>query len=135
MVKRKKGFTLVELLAIIAVIGMMLIITSPYVLRSIANARMQTFQNGVEGIIRTIQDNSNENGFSSETFTITDGIIINSKGERLETSVGNGENGSALIDDAGRVTVTISDKNKKWCAKKAAKEQKVTITNYTSTCK
>lgn len=131
---KKNGFTLVELLAIIIVIGMLVTITSPYVIRSIRTSRKHTFKNSVEGMIRVIQSEANEGNYENMHYTISNGTITDQNGNTLKTSGGNGETGEAYLNMTGRVSLAVQNKDKDLCAKKNFKETHITITEKENDC-
>ncbi len=53
--KKKKGFTLVELLAVIAILAVILIIAVPMILNVITNAKEDSFRNNVRLVIHAIE--------------------------------------------------------------------------------
>ena len=53
---KKKGFTLVELLAVIAILAVLVIIALPNVLRMFRNAKQNTFTNEVQNLVRSAED-------------------------------------------------------------------------------
>lgn len=131
---KKNGFTLVELLAIIIVIGILVTITGPYVIRSIQTSRKSAFKNSAEGIIRVIQNEANENNYEEMNYTISDGTITDQNGNTLKTAGGNGETGEAYLDTSGRVSLAIQNKDKDLCARKGLKETHITITEKQNDC-
>jgi prepilin-type N-terminal cleavage/methylation domain-containing protein len=55
MLRKKKGFTLVELLAVIVILAIILAIAVPDITNMVANARRDAFQSNVKLIIRGIE--------------------------------------------------------------------------------
>ena len=53
--KNKKGFTLVELIAIIIVIGLIIGILTPTAIRLIANSKKNAFREGMRSIVRSVE--------------------------------------------------------------------------------
>ena len=53
--KNKKGFTLVELLAVIAILAILVIMALPAVLRMFEKARVDSFTNEVNVLVRTTE--------------------------------------------------------------------------------
>ena len=53
--KNKKGFTLVELLAVIAILAILVIMALPAVLRMFEKARIDSFTNEVNVLVRTTE--------------------------------------------------------------------------------
>ena len=54
--KKKKGFTLVELLAVIAILAVLVIIALPNVLKLFRNAKQNTFITEVQNLVRSAED-------------------------------------------------------------------------------
>lgn len=59
--KNKKGFTLVELIAIIIVIGLIIGILTPTAIRLIANSKKNAFREGMRSIVRSVEIYMEEN--------------------------------------------------------------------------
>jgi len=57
----KKGFTLVEALAVIVVLGIIAIIATPIIMHVIRDSRKNAFGRTAEGFARTIRNHANEN--------------------------------------------------------------------------
>ena len=54
----KKGFTLVELLAVITILGLVVLITAPVVRNTVEAQRYKQFQVTVEGMVKAITEDS-----------------------------------------------------------------------------
>ena len=121
---KKNGFTLVEVLAVIIVMGLLATITGPYVIRSINTSKKNAFKNSVEGIVRVIENE----------YTITNGTIKDQSGNKLKKAGGDGEIGSAYLDENGRIAIAVENNNKKWCAQKRLKQSGITITENNGNC-
>ena len=63
--KNKKGFTLVELIAIIIVIGLIIGILTPTAIRLIANSKKNAFREGMRSIVRSAEMYMEENNLKS----------------------------------------------------------------------
>lgn len=131
---KKNGFTLVELLAIIIIIGMLVTITAPYIINSINTSKKHAFKNSVEGIVRAIKEEAAEINYTEMEYTITDGTITDSEGKELKTAGGDGETGSAYIDENGRVAIAVQNRDKKMCAQKTLNQSHLTITENKTNC-
>lgn len=87
MKKNNKGFTLVELLAIIVILAAIALITTPIVINLINDAHENTFKNSVNGIYRAIQDDYTQKGYTNtQTYTITVNKITNTSDTEREDS-------------------------------------------------
>ncbi len=82
---KKRGFTLVELLAVIAILSLLVIMTLPAVLRLYKQSRVTTFQNEIKGAFRTA-----ENQF------ISDSMSLNAGGKIVYTNGCNSVNGATV---------------------------------------
>ena len=131
---KKNGFTLVEVLAVIIVMGLLATITGPYVIRSINTSKKNAFKNSVEGIVRVIENEINENNYEEMEYTITNGTIKDQSGNKLKKAGGDGEIGSAYLDENGRIAIAVENNNKKWCAQKRLKQSGITITENNGNC-
>ncbi|MDD3340664.1 MAG: type II secretion system protein [Bacilli bacterium] len=130
---KTKGFTLVEVLATVLIIGVLSLITGPMIVGAIAKADKNTFKRDVEGIVRTIKTSQDESNYGNETYTIENGDIIRSTGEKLSTKGGSNETGSATIDEDGYITLAVKKKN--WCATKKANTETIEISDNATDCK
>lgn len=57
----KNGFTLIEILAVIIIIGVVSLITMPVVQRNITKSRQQAYNNQIDNIVKAAKDWSSEN--------------------------------------------------------------------------
>ena len=114
--KNKKGFTLVELLAVIAILAILVIMALPAVLRMFEKARVDSFTNEVNTIIRTARQQYLLDGGISQTWTNVDGssnklpLTGNSKLKYYVSIDGNGKitelkatNGNYKYESSGTV--------------------------------
>ena len=100
---KKKGFTLVELLAVIAILAVLVIIALPNVLKMFRNAKQNTFANEVQNLVRSAEDKYLTSSLSSGNNTCFDSktnpldmtgrdninylIKLSSKGKVIEVKV------------------------------------------------
>jgi len=114
-IKNKKGFTLVELLAVIVVLAIIMIIAVPAVMNAMNDARKNSFKIYAQKVLNTAETNYQANLLTGTTinncYTITD---------LMGDSVGNYK-GYVQIDnsviDSPVFTITISDNNYSYTAK------------------
>ena len=59
----KKGFSLVELLAVIVILAVIALITSPLILNVIEDSRQSAFKSSLNGIKKAIENDYSDNGF------------------------------------------------------------------------
>lgn len=130
---KQDGYTLMELLAIIILLSVVAITTTPMVIRSIHNSQKKTFKSSVLGIVRAIHNAQSDVEYESMDYTIHDGDVVDSKGNKLDISVKEKVNGVASINEFGRVSIVVN--NGTWCGKTDV-DYDIQVTNYKSaTCK
>ncbi len=78
-IKFKKGFTLVELMAVIIIIGVVLLIVIPNVSGVLKRAEQKTFASSAKGIIRSANDY-----FSDDGFTVSEGSCVDADSGTIE---------------------------------------------------
>ena len=94
---KKRGFTLVELLAVIAILAVLVIMALPAVLRMFNQARIDTFSNEINTILRTAKQQYLLEGGNAQTWTNADGstnklpLTGNSKLKYYVSIDGNGK--------------------------------------------
>ena len=133
--KKKQGFTLVELLAVIAILAILIIIALPNILKLYNEAQMKLFLQEAQNINKAAKDSflSYQIGSTSPTETIYTYI------EGEESTVGNikinitgkkPENGELIIRANGDTALAFH--NGKYCAIKLWGSDEITITKVTS---
>lgn len=128
----KKGFTLIELIAVIVILAVIALISVPVITEIIKDTKKQAFNSSAQNIVKSAKNAYVSNKVSDEkieplAFEYKDGKIIegttdlNYDGERPESGV-------IFIDEDGQIGIAI--KNGDWCAKKDYDKSKVTIMEY-----
>lgn len=137
--KNKKGFTLVELLAVIVLLGLLAILITPKITETLKKQKKAIFTNSVEGIVNAINnDIADDSSISTEMsqyrayeFDVNKLYLIvednMSKDESIEIS-GNIKNGTGrvVVTDVNKIALAITDG--KYCAKKGANERDIKVT-------
>ena len=131
MKKKKKGFTLVELLAVVVVLSVLLVITVPKILEVIENAQKQAYKESVELMAHTARLQYQTGEVTGGVAKIPEGGIIYEFAEG-EYTTSNTLNFKGDKPFSGKITLTEDKKiiitdlisnDKKWCAKKDANEK------------
>lgn len=102
----KKGFTLVELLAVTVILAVLALITTAVINNVIESAREKAFGESATGIYRAIELDCHENGYTvTQNYTISGDNITNTTANPNYTITYNGKVNNAT----GSATVTYSD--------------------------
>jgi len=122
--EQQKAFTLIELLAVIIILAVIALITTPIVLNVVDNARKSAFESSTYGIINAVRLKSMEN--------ITNNEPLTSEYEfpNIEIEVGGEQpkGGIVKVDNEGKVAVAVH--NGEWCATKTYSEGTLTLKDY-----
>lgn len=85
---RRKGFTLVEIIAVISILAILLLVTVPLVNGIIKNSKLKAFRVTAEGIVEAARIYNTENGYNaigSEEFDVLDkNLSYENKSQILE---------------------------------------------------
>jgi uncharacterized protein (TIGR02145 family)/prepilin-type N-terminal cleavage/methylation domain-containing protein len=128
----KEGFTLIELLAVIVILSIIALISTPIIIGLIEDAREETFKDSAYGVVKAgeifyAQELINGDN-KGVVFTYTDGVESPSiDGKNLNYSGTKSESGTILVDRQGTVAIAIH--NGTYCAEKGFSESEVTISN------
>lgn len=106
----KKGFTLIEALAVIIILALISVIAIPSVTRLIENTKRQSFVTSIENLIESFESLNNEGEISGNTY---DSLIATS--ELLPLNVNNFESGQVLYDEEAETKVEFVT-NGDYCA-------------------
>ena len=112
----KRGFTLVELLAVIIALGIIVGIAVPGITKIMEKSRIKAFEASVKGYIKAADMDNSDRGGLKNYYSITEGIVTEEKtNENIDVQTGTSENGSLEIDNKGKVNGSIY--NNRYCAK------------------
>ena len=112
----KRGFTLVELLAVIIALGIVVGIAFPGITKIMEKSKLKAFEASVKGYIKAADMDNSDRGGLKNYYSIADGIVTEEKtNENIDVQTGTSENGSLEIDNKGKVNGSIY--NNRYCAK------------------
>lgn len=112
----KRGFTLVELLAVIIALGIVVGIAFPGITKIMEKSKLKAFEASVKGYIKALDMDNSDRGGLKNYYSLTDGIVTEEKtNENIDVQTGTSENGSIEIDNKGKVNGSIY--NNRYCAK------------------
>src|SRR5574344_2040637 len=73
---KKNGFTLLELVAVILVIGLLVLIVAPITSKLISGSKKTSYKNSVDNLLRAIkQDQVSDGKLTTKTYNISNGTI------------------------------------------------------------
>lgn len=131
----KKGFTLVEILTIIAIIGLLIMVAIPNVLDSYRSAEKKKFNADMLNLVRAAEigfgnTSMNTMFLTDTTYTFTNGeMTIDSGNIEFEISGETPKDGTLTITKDGEVSLDIY--NGKYNAVKRKNSNKITISEIT----
>ena len=127
---KKNAFTLVEILAIIVVLGIIALIAVPILLGVIDNGRKKVFETDIKSIEREVLRYVSQNGISG-TFIIN-GSTVTLNGQPTDIQSGSGYQGKIIVDADGNSKFAIH--NDRWGLKKDMQSNSEIISFDENTC-
>ncbi len=118
----KKGFTLVELIAVIVILSIIALISTPAVLSVIEETKINNYRNSMYGLLRAVEEDHTASGVMTTEYIIVDGVVepdIDFTGDL------SGSNGTITYDENEKTTLTID--NGTYCATKAPEKKHITV--------
>jgi len=144
--KNNKGFTLIELVAVIILVGLIALIITPKITKVLKTQKMNIFKESVEGIVKAVKEDAVNNASFNSTTTsnyrayIYDGTglyltVAGNKAADADIKIsGNIDNGQGTVVVTKDSDVVLAVYNDKFCAKKNADDTSITVENYSGTC-
>jgi type IV pilus assembly protein PilA len=123
----KRGFTLVELLAVLVVLGVIAMIAVPVTVNLISDSRKNTFKNSVNGMIQSVEIYSTKVAGSATTLDLSKKEDIG----KLDYSGADPTSGTVFIDEDGMIYIFMC--NEKYCGYRRKGEKEITILDKNST--
>jgi len=129
--KRTKGFTLIELIAVIIILSIIALITVPVVMNIIERANKSAFKDSAYGIIKagelyySKQDLDFDNQLENIIFTFPEANGLDINGSRPKS-------GDMIINVNGDISLAIS--NGKYCVRKGINDKDITIDENIDDC-
>jgi len=121
--KKEKGFTLVELIAVIILLGIIALIAIPTVNELLKEARMAAFEDTAYGLVRAgtlyyQQQELRDEVTSNITFTFPEATGLEVSGKKPSS-------GTMIVDIDGNVSLAVS--NGRYCARKGFNESEIIL--------
>lgn len=125
----KKGFTLVELLAVIVILAVIATITVPIVINVIQNSKESAFVDTAHGLVVAAGTYQAEKQALKEDTTLSINYKTSSESEKsvLKTSGTLPDAGELKIDDRGKVTLALWSDDARVCVVKEADAKEIII--------
>lgn len=125
----KKGFTLVELLAVIVIIAVIALITTPIVLNVIQNSKINAFKDTAYGLVVAAGTYQAEKQALNQDTTLLINYQTSTQAEKdvLKTKGVLPDAGEFRIDENGKVTLALWSDDAHVCVVKAASEKEITV--------
>ena len=140
---KRNGFTLVELLATIALLAVIATVTVPIIINQIAKTREDALVDNANMLIKAAnkyyaESQINKSVTVPQLATYNDGKVTYCSGKpKLEYSGKNPTSGNIYISATGEVELRIYDKQIKKCVEKTSTAKQATVNNSLNedTCK
>lgn len=129
--KKEKGFTLVELLAVIVILATILAISTPKIVEIIQNSQKRAFIsdiNELQGLVKLEYNNEK----LANTYTFEDGKQTSEK--KLEFKGNIPKKGEIKVYSNGDIEYALTSSNGLFCAKKTLEQNSANIEKYVSKC-
>lgn len=137
---KKKGFTLVELIAVIVILGLIGIIIVPTVNDTIQKQRKKAFQASVDGLLDTVKSESQNAGFTTKVYRFSENKLYecdqngaNCSESSSITTDGKIKSGEGYIKVTKEGLYSLSIKNSSYCSFKTYYND-IIVTDSTSYC-
>lgn len=144
--KNNKGFTLIELIAVIILVGLIVLIITPKITKVLKTQKINIFKDSVEGIVKSVKEDAiNNASFNSTTTSNYRAYIFDGNGLYLTVAGNQAADADIKISgsiDKGQGTVVVTKDseivlavyNDKFCAKKNADDATITVEDYSGSC-
>lgn len=120
--KKEKGFTLIEVIGVIVVLGILAMITIPQVMDAVNSGKMNTFKDSIYSLLKAIDLDKDYHGDIAKLYTVVDGVIspkVSFDGELQG-------DGTIDVNEEGKIAVQIETID--WCAIKHYDDSKIKVT-------
>ena len=124
---KKRGFTLVELLAIIVIIGIIALVATPLILKIIREAKKQAFLDTSYGIVESGYNYYSSKALKGQIITKKETIKFPNIGNTIKVKGKLPDAGSLEISTRGKVAIALYNKELKLCAIKEYDETEIRL--------
>lgn len=127
----KKGFTLVELLAVIIILGVLSLLIVPKVINTLNDSEEKTNMASAEGLLKAAEYKYQDNEIKGISESIKVDYTNNINIDKLDFNGKKPEKGEVKINKNGKVSMAVKIGNK--CYLKAVQDKEITTTDYDAT--
>jgi len=127
---KELGFTLVEMMAVIILLGVVSLVAIPQVNKIIKNTRMSVFKDSAYGVIRAGELYYRNKEINREPLIDTTFVFPNASGLEINGDVP--KSGKMVVTSDGSIQLAIS--NGKYCARKGYNDSKVSVNEDITNC-
>ena len=124
---KKKGFTLVELLAIIVIIGIIALVATPILLKIIREAKKQAFLDTSYGIVESGYNYYSTKALKGEIIKTKETIKFPEIKDTIKVKGKLPDSGTLEISKKGNVAIALYNKDLNLCAVKEYTEDKIRL--------
>lgn len=134
--KEKKGFTLIEVLAVVVILSIILSIAVPRILVSLENARKRVFLSSATSIVNAVKMEYSQNLYLKNfDYKLYEFDKLESSGykkgsETLKLKGDLPSAGATKLKENGQIALAVISNDEKYCAKKSYNDSEITIENY-----
>ncbi len=130
MNEKNRGFTLIEMLAVIVVLALIMVIAVPLVLKTIEGVKQGAFKNSAYAMVKAAEleyaKQVLQGTFEEIIYTYENGEETSSINKELEIKGEKPKNGEIRINKEGEIALAIHDGT--YCAEKGYGETEVIVT-------
>ena len=122
-----KAFTLTELLAVIVILGVIAIITVPFIANIMAKARQDAFVDSTYSLVNAATQYRANAIMKHETRTLSMDFVNGSKPLEISGDIPN--SGNLIMDEDGKIELKVWSDKAKICVTKSKDDSKVIISD------
>lgn len=121
---KERGFSIIELLAVIVLIAAIAVIATPQVIKLINISRINSFKSSAEGLLESAEQAHTDILYEQKTDTVIEfNLTTGANMDKIETKGSGPTDGYIRINPKGYTQIFL--KNDKYCAVKGYDDKKI----------